>query len=432
MSRRLRFLHLSTFYPPYSFGGDAMYIYRLAHALGDLGHEVDVAHCVDAYHLLHPEEPEIEFAEHPNVRRHGLRSGWGPLSPLLSHQTGRPWLKSQEIDELLRGRPYDVVHFHNISLLGPGVLAIETGNEEAIKLYTAHEHWLVCPTHALWKFNRKPCDEPECLRCVLQAKRPPQLWRYTGFLERCARHVDRFFAPSEFSARMHADRGFSREVVPLPYFIERADEDWKEPGPRPHERPYYLFVGRLEKLKGLQNVIRAWSRVEGCDLLVAGAGTYGDSLRELAAGDPRIVFLGPLPQDRLGPLYYHARGCIVPSITYETFGIVIIEAFARKTPVIVHDLGPLPEVVESSGGGFVYRNDDEMLAAIDRLNTSESLRAELGENGYRTFVERWSRDAHLRLYSDHLEEIGGTGLGGDGGLAPRQEASDGKLPGDLQ
>ena len=41
MSRPLSFLHLTTFYPPYSFGGDAMYIYRLAHALGDGGHHVD-------------------------------------------------------------------------------------------------------------------------------------------------------------------------------------------------------------------------------------------------------------------------------------------------------------------------------------------------------------------------------------------------------
>ena len=42
MSRPLRFLHFTTFYPPYSFGGDAMYLYRLAHALGDAGHDIDV------------------------------------------------------------------------------------------------------------------------------------------------------------------------------------------------------------------------------------------------------------------------------------------------------------------------------------------------------------------------------------------------------
>jgi len=73
MNRPLNFLHLTTFYPPYSFGGDAMYVYRLAHALGDAGHRVDVIHCIDSYHLLHPAEPEIPFADHPNVTTHGLR-----------------------------------------------------------------------------------------------------------------------------------------------------------------------------------------------------------------------------------------------------------------------------------------------------------------------------------------------------------------------
>jgi hypothetical protein len=88
MPEPLKFLHLTTFYPPYSFGGDAMYIYRLAHALGEMGHHVDVVHCVDSYHLLHPAPPPIAFAEHPNVHRHELRNGMKWVGPLLTHQTG--------------------------------------------------------------------------------------------------------------------------------------------------------------------------------------------------------------------------------------------------------------------------------------------------------------------------------------------------------
>src|SRR5215471_15252056 len=90
VNRPLNFLHLTTFYPPYSFGGDAMYLYRLCHALGDEGHQVDVVHCIDSYHLLHPAEPEIQFATHPNVKTYALSSGFKWLSPLLTHQSGRP------------------------------------------------------------------------------------------------------------------------------------------------------------------------------------------------------------------------------------------------------------------------------------------------------------------------------------------------------
>jgi glycosyltransferase involved in cell wall biosynthesis len=87
----------------------------------------------------------------------------------------------------------------------------------------------------------------------------------------------------------------------------------------------------------------------------------------MAAGNPRIKFLGPLPQEKLGALYYHALACIVPSVTYETFGLTSVEAFARKTPVVMRDLGALPEIVEDSGGGFVYRTTKSCRRRWDRL-----------------------------------------------------------------
>src|SRR5512139_2501318 len=97
IERPLNFLHLTTFYPPYSFGGDAMYIYRLAHALGGAGHSVDVIHCIDSYRMQHPGEPEVKFDEHLNVNRVGLHSRYGWLSPLATHQTGKPILKMKKI-----------------------------------------------------------------------------------------------------------------------------------------------------------------------------------------------------------------------------------------------------------------------------------------------------------------------------------------------
>ena len=405
MNRPLNFLHLTTFYPPYGFGGDAMYIYRLAHALGDEGHHVDVVHCADAYHLLHPAEPEIKFVGHPNVQVHGLKNGYTWLSPLLTHQTGRLVLKRSRISEILNSKPYDVVHFHNMSLIGPEALTLEPLGKRAIKLYTTHEHWLICPTHVLWKFNSRPCDKPQCLRCTVLAKRPPQLWRYSGFLEKASRHVDKFVSPSRFTAKMHADRGFPEPVAYLPSFIERVDKDWLKPGPPPQEKPYFFFVGRLEIIKGLQTLIKLWNKIPDIDLLVAGTGNYEDELRRMASTISNIKFLGPLSQKELGRLYYYALACIVPSITYETFGMTTIEAFARKTPVIVRNLGALPEVVEDSGGGFVYRTDEELLAAMKRISVSPALRSELGEKGYAAFVRTWSKEAHLKLYFEFLHKI---------------------------
>ena len=130
-----------------------MYIYRLAHALGDGGHRVDVVHCTDAYHLLHPGKPEIQFPGHPNVKVHSLSSRYRRLSPFVTQQTGYMGLKRCKILEILDAKPSDVVHFHNMSLIGAEVLTFEPIGKQAVTLYTAHEHWLICPTHVLWKFK---------------------------------------------------------------------------------------------------------------------------------------------------------------------------------------------------------------------------------------------------------------------------------------
>jgi glycosyltransferase involved in cell wall biosynthesis len=259
--------------------------------------------------------------------------------------------------------------------------------------------------HVLWKFDSRPCEKPECLKCVLRGARPPQLWRYTGLLERSAAHVDQFVSPSRFTAKMHAERGFPAPVGHLPYFIDRADHEWRNPGPRPHARPYFLFVGRLERIKGLDHLIRVWDRVKDADLLVAGTGNADSELRRMAAGNPNIHFLGAKPQQEIGNLYYHALACLVPSRTYETFGIIILEAFARKTPVIVRDLGALPEVVNDSGGGYTFGSDRELLDAMRRIASSPALRSELGHSGYEAFLKYWTREAHLERYFKLLDQV---------------------------
>jgi glycosyltransferase involved in cell wall biosynthesis len=404
MSRPLRFLHLSTFYPPDCFGGDGIYLQRLARALVEQGHRVDVVHCVDSYQMLQTVQPGIEQYKHPNLTVHSLHSRYGFVSPLLSHQTGRPYLKERAIGEIIRSTQPDVIHFHNISLLGPEVLALGRG-VEAVKLYTAHEYWLICPTHVLWKFNREPCEKTDCIRCTLMAKRPPQLWRHTGMLARCAREVDAFLAPSRFSAEIHRARGFELTMQHFPLFVERADADWQNPAPRPHERPYFLFVGRLETIKGIRPLIEAWNKGAQTDLLIAGSGTEEAELRILAGANPRISFLGHVQPGALGNLYVNSIACIVPSLCYEVFPNVILESFARKTPIIAHDHGAMSEMVRESGGGLLYTNEAELLSAVTQLSKSATLRAELAEKAYRAFDTRWSPEAHLNRYFELLRNL---------------------------
>ncbi len=72
--------------------------------------------------------------------------------------------------------------------------------------------------------------------------------------------------------------------------------------------------------------------------------------------------------------------------------------------MIARDLGALPEVIQDSGGGFVYRTDEDLLDAMNRIASFPSLREELGERGYAAFLQNWSRDAHMHIYFDFLEK----------------------------
>ncbi|MEP7308833.1 MAG: glycosyltransferase family 4 protein [Acidobacteriota bacterium] len=402
---RLRFCFITTFYPPYHFGGDGIAVQRLARALVARGHHVTVVHDVDAFDVLRPDTagPLPEPPEPPGLDVVRLRSGVGLLSTLLTQQTGRPILNGRRIRAILDEGRFDVVNFNNISLIGgPGLLAYAP---EAVRVYFAHEHWLVCPTHVLWRHNREVCTGRECLRCSLAHGRPPQLWRFTGYLEKQLRHVDVFIAMSEFSRDKHREFGFPRDMEVLPYFLPDPDPDLDPVAPgssdeSPHPRPYFLFVGRLERIKGLDDVIPAFERYRDADLLIAGDGDHGPALKGLAGDNPRITFLGRIDVASLEQYYRHAIALIVPSVCFETFGIILIESFKQATPVIARRIGPFPEIVQQSCGGELFDTEQELVAAMARLQNDVARRETMGAAGYEGYRTRWSESQVVPCYLD--------------------------------
>jgi glycosyltransferase involved in cell wall biosynthesis len=398
---------VTTFYPPYYFGGDSMFVYRLAETLAARGHRVDVVHSVDAYRLQHPAEPEVTFSHHPNVTRHPLKSAWALAAALAAHQLGWPAAYGRRLREILNGQTYDVIHYHNVSLMGgPGVLRLG----RAVKLYTTHEYWLICPTHILFKFNRKACTRKQCLACTLHSGRPPQGWRYTGLLQRCARHVDCFLMPSRFALERHRAEGLDRPMVHLPSFVPTPAPERRGEGvsgiPLPiGERPFFLFAGRLEKLKGVQDLLQLFEGYDCADLVVAGTGSYASVLQEQARHLRHAHFLGQVHPSALGELYHRAIAQLMPSLCYEVFPLTVAESLAQGTPVIARHLGAFPEIIEQSGGGFTFRSLEECRQAMERLRLQPELRAEMGRRGLAGARQYWSPEAHLKQYLGLVTEL---------------------------
>ena len=392
----MKFCMVTTFFPPYSMGGDAVYVARLSEALARRGHEVHVVHDIDAYHASGGTAPRGGYTALPGVTVFPLSSPFGRLSPLLTHQTGRSLLKGTLRERLSTGG-YDVVHFHNVSLIGLDALS---WGGDSVRLLTTHEHWLVCPTSILWRYDREVCDAEECIRCTLHAGRPPQLWRNGSFLAQQLAHLDAVIAPSRFVQETHRARGLDLPFEVLPHF---APAEPAVGGGRVHPRPYFIYVGRLVKAKGVQTLFPVFQGSDGPDLLVVGDGPYQDELQQMAAGLSRVCFMGWQPHDALHNLYQHARAAIVPSLCYEVFGMVVLEAFSANTPVIARDLGALAEIVGESVGGLLFSTDEELTAAMDRIEREPELRERLAANGVRMLEQRWTEARHLDQYFGIIE-----------------------------
>jgi len=388
---KLRIAVVTTFYPPCNFGGDGNYIRNFVHSLARRGCEVEVIYDADAWSVgrnaLRPPSLPAPIAQPAGVAVHQLQSRWPLGSTLLTHQTGRPIVQQSAIEAIL-GKGFDVIHFHNISLIGgPGVLALGQG----IKLLTIHDHWLICQNHILWRHNRELCDRRECFKCSLAFRRPPQPWRQTSLLEHELAHVDEVIALSQSVADRHREFGLNRQMVAMASFMPDAEARPSEaPVALSRQRPYFLFVGRLQTFKGLQDVIPCFDDDSPADLLVAGTGEYEADLREMAKGRKTIIFLGQVEPERLAGLYRDAIALIAPSLCYEVFPMVALEAFREGTPIIARNLGPYPQIVEESQAGFLFDDEAGLRAALAALAGDPELRNRLGASGRAALAERWT------------------------------------------
>jgi len=397
----LRIAMVTTFYPPYNFGGDGIYVQRLARALVNRGHSVEVIHDTDAYRMMSGRAPEIEF-EDDGVRVHRLRSPHKFMSSLGVQQLGRPTTHKERLTELLDGR-FDVINYHNVSLIGgPGVWKIGTG----VKLHTAHEHWLVCPSHILWRHKKERCESKQCLRCVLRHGRPPQLWRATGKMKKDAAYIDTFMMLSNSADANHKRFGFDAPTEIVPSFLPDAPPQLEAATAlqAKEERPYFLFVGRLEDYKGLQKVIPHFTGELPADLVIAGQGDYEAALRQQAEGHPSVRFVGQMDQADLRQLYRRARALVTPSLCSEVFPMVVLEAFREGTPIVSPNYGPYPEIIQKSDAGHLYRTPEQLRAALHRIAKDQEHAETLGRQAFAAFAKYWREDVAMAAYFEVIRD----------------------------
>ena len=153
---------------------------------------------------------------------------------------------------------------------------------------------------------------PECLQRCLKAGRPPQLWRKSALMDDGLAHLDALICPSLSTRHEHSRRGIDVPMVHLPYFLP-VDYTGAAPiDPPYHARPYVAAAGRLEKIKGFQDVIDVMRRLPEIDLRIAGSGGFENELRQQAADLKNVHFEDRIDSAQVAALSHGApriRGC---------------------------------------------------------------------------------------------------------------------------
>jgi glycosyltransferase involved in cell wall biosynthesis len=189
-------------------------------------------------------------------------------------------------------------------------------------------------------------------------------------------------------------------VAPMPV----AAELFSPGGTRDRDR--LLFVGRLNRQKGIELLLHALSRIpnKAIHLDVVGDGEDRARLEQLALAlgvGERVRWHGSLPQDKLADFYRRAAALVVPSVG-EGLGLVAVEAQLCETPVVAFDSGGIPDVVQHDRTGVLVGDIDAaaLAAALVSLVERDDGGAALGAAGRLHALATFAPESVARRYAD--------------------------------
>jgi glycosyltransferase involved in cell wall biosynthesis len=364
-------------------GGVGTYAILLARVLVDAGNEVHV--------VVYSERPQGDATPQVNVQVHRVRVTWVPYLSLLLPNLIQAWQLCRAVRLLDKRERFDV---------------IEGANDEGMMFFVAgafgRRFWMRLHSS---------------LRQHIENKREPLTPRrkFLVWLDGAAARRSRNLVTHSWANRSEvaAEYGVAPERIAI---VPHATE---APPQESHSdfssgRATVAYIGTQDQRKGIDLLLRAIPGVArefpSAEFLIIGrdGGDSGsESWRQWfldrfpgIAGTGRVRFLGSVSKEALDELWRRIDVIVVPS-RYESFGLVVIEAFARGKPVVVTDGGALPEVA-SGAARIASRTPEAIAMEISALLGDPRRAREMGMLGFKTFREKYTLAAMqtnvLKLY----------------------------------
>ncbi len=388
---------LTHHFPPRFRAGGEQYAYRLAHGLHQRGFTIEVV----TIESITEGEPiptcETDTKEGFPVHRlsYSLNSLPDPFEWSYRNPALGAWIKT-----FLEQFQPDIVHVNSGYLLGGTVpeAAFALGLPTVL---TLHDYWFVCPQITLLQRNGRLCDKPvpvaACVWCALSAKRrfrlpdqwsggrladafvrldqvhliPPlgkgaalqtQIQERRTYLKQVFARFDLVLSPSRFLMNKMTEYGMkSQQLVHLPIGLEPHHSELVAANGSKHQLRLG-FLGQITPHKGVHLLLKAFQQLQkapgSCQLLIYGDTSdkdgYQSQLKEQAAHDPDIIFAGSYRNRDVGQVLSQIDVVVVPSVWYENYPVVILEAMAQQKPVVATDLGGMAEMVTHNENGLLF------------------------------------------------------------------------------
>jgi glycosyltransferase involved in cell wall biosynthesis len=374
-SRGLRTCVVSYEFPPGA--GEATYTYNVVRGMSDLGHTV---------FLVIPWRPGVTLPSLPgSTEVRYVKTRGAPLLRvaefLLNAKAMLPPLISKE--------GIDVTHF---TFDYPSLPLDFSGIGAPVLATVHHLHFVEAMT--VLRHRRRVAMSPYFVRQFMLTK----------VEQRFVRRMERVIAVSEFTKRSLLQRGVpSERVVVVRNGVDTKANSEADPGLFRmrfglQDRPFILFVGRLELSKGLEYLLSAYRIVRrrfplaGLVLVGRGSPSYAAALKRSAAeAEDGVVFTGYVDAEMVASAYAAASLVVLPSLM-EGMGIAILEAMAASKPCVASRIGGIPEVVEDGRTGFLVEpaNAESLAEGIIRVLSDPSRARTMGEDGRRRAMDSFT------------------------------------------
>lgn len=324
----------------------------------------------------------------------------------------------RDIENIIKDGNIDIIHVHNtFPLISPSIYSVAARYGIPV-VQTVHNFRLVCPggvfyrdrictecvskRSGLWNAIRHKCYRNSffytLMTCIMLKYN-----RIKGTYSKAS-----YICLTEFNKKQLLTINKRHEyinpdsVYVKPNFTYETDIDLKH---IEVDMDTYVYVGRLEELKGTRVLLEAFRGMPDKKLLVIGSGAEDEYYREACKRYNNIVFMGNVSHEKVLKMVAGSAALILPSQCYESFGIVIIEAFSVGTPVICANIGNFNNIVKDNMNGLLFQYDSvDSLREKVKCMTRE-LRSYMSKNAIQTYRENYSPERNYEILESIYEKV---------------------------